>query len=201
MLDLTVAMMKILLALALIIFQDAPVAIITPQFGETLRGQVNVTGNINVTNFVSAELAFTYTSDLTGTWFTIQTFPAPVLDSALATWDTTMLTDGDYTLRLRVNLQDGSFQEVLVTDLKLRNDIPLPTETSTPAPDAVPTFPPPTSTLAPAPVLPTYPTPTPLPTNSASLTTPSIYSNFRDGALLTLVLFFVVGLSLRLRSK
>ena len=155
MLDLTVAMMKILLALALIIFQDAPIAIITPQSGETLRGQVNITGSINVTNFVSAELAFTYTSDPTGTWFTIQTFPAPVLDSALANWDTTMLTDGDYTLRLRVNLQDGSFQEVLVTDLKLRNDIPLPTETSTPAPDAVPKFPPPASTLAPAPVLPT----------------------------------------------
>ncbi|MBK8419669.1 MAG: hypothetical protein IPL17_12695 [Anaerolineales bacterium] len=46
-------------------------------------------------------------------------------------WDTTLLTDGDYTLRLRVYFQDGASQDILIQDLKLRNDVPLPTETPT----------------------------------------------------------------------
>lgn len=195
-------MLKILFALALIFFQEMPIAILSPQAGETLRGQVNIAGNISVTNFASAEIAFSYASDPTSTWFSIQTFSTPMLDTALAAWDTTSLTDGDYTLRLRVYLQDGSFQEVFAQDLKIRNDVlntPTSTPTATPAVDA--SLPLPTSTVQPAAVTPTFPTPTPLPANPAALTVPSIYSTFGRGALLTIALFFLVGIILRLRRS
>lgn len=200
MLDSTVAMLRFFVAL-LILFQDTPVAITSPQSGETLRGQVNIMGSMNVPDFASAELAFAYASGPTATWFTIQTFSSPMPDSMLAVWDTTIVTDGDYLLRLRVQLQNGLVEEALVKDLKILNDVPTPTATLTPTSEPedtpVPTFPTPTD--IPAPVLLTYPTPTPLPANPATLTTPSIYSNFGLGTLVTLILFVLVGLILRLR--
>ncbi|MEW6404853.1 MAG: hypothetical protein AB1649_23910 [Chloroflexota bacterium] len=184
-------------------------AITSPQTGETLRGQVNITGNVNVLNFASAEIAFAYASDPTSTWFTIQTFSSPLpagegtgVRGALAVWDTTALTDGDYTLRLRVTLQDGSVQEALVTNLKIRNDLPIATATvtATPTPEDIQEPALPTPTTVPALVLQTYPTPTALPVNPATLTTPSIYSNLARGTGITLLLFALIGLILRLRA-
>ncbi len=210
MLDLTVAMIQFLLALMMLIFQETSIDITSPKSGEILRGQINITGNMNVTNFASAELSFAYTSDPTSTWFTIQTFSSPLPSGAeegvkdvLSVWDTTTLSDDDYRLRLRVNLQDGSFQEFLVTDLKIRNDIPVATVTPTPTlqPESASETPLPTSTPVPAATRPVFPTPTPLPVNPASLTTPAINLTFGRGALLALTLFFVFGLFLRLRRS
>ena len=95
------------------------------------QGQVEITGNMDVPNFASAELAFSYASNPADSWFTIQTFPQPVQNLTLAIWDTTSLTDGDYILHLRVILQDGSSQDVVVSDIKVRNDSPPLIETST----------------------------------------------------------------------
>jgi len=203
MLDLTVAMMQILLTFALFFHavQDAPAAITSPRSGDILRGQINILGYMDVPNFVSAELAFAYASNLTGTWFTIQTYAQPVTDSALAVWDTTRLTDGDYLLRLRVFLADGTFQEALVSDLKIQNDSPVPPElpaTFTPAPIELP---PPTSTVLPATATLAFPTPTPLSPNPATLAASSIYSTFGRGALIAVITFAVAALFLRLRRS
>jgi len=201
MLDSTVAMMQILLVAALLLFQDASVAITSPQSGATLRGQVSVAGNMNVPDFSYAELAFAYASDPASTWFLIQSFSQHPTDSTIAAWDTLSLTDGDYNLRLRVYLLDGSFQDAIVTDLKIRNDIPIPADTPTPKQNDVPAPPPPTATSQPASVLPSFPTPTPLPANPASLTLPSVYSSFGRGALTALGSFFLIGILLRLRRS
>ena len=72
-----------------------------------------------------------YASNPADSWFTIQTFPQPVTNPTLAVWDTTTVTDGDYVLHLRVFLQDGSTQDVVVSDLKIRNDVPIATVTPT----------------------------------------------------------------------
>ena len=123
----------------------------------------------------------------------------------MATWDTTSLTDGDYTLHLRVFLQDGSSQDVVISDLKVRNDVPLPTETPTVTlpPQFVNPLPisSPVETLTVQPALPTFPSSTPLPANPASVTTSSIYSTFARGGLITLVLFILFSLLLRLRKN
>lgn len=193
--------MQILLSLALLVFQDASIAITAPQSGETLRGQVNITARMNVPDFSYAELAFAYASGPTSNWFLIQTFSQPTQDAAIATWDTRLLTDGDYNLRLRVYLLDGSFKEATVTDLKIRNDVPVPTDTPTPVPNLAPAPPLPTATSQPAPVLLSFPTPTPLPVNPVSLTLSSVYANFGRGALTALGMFILVGLLLRLRRS
>jgi hypothetical protein len=206
MLNLSIVMLKTSLILSVIFFvQAADVSITSPHSGDVLRGQVEISGNMNVPNFASAELAFTYAaSDSTESWFTIQTFPQPVQNPTLATWDTTSLTDGDYILRLRVTLQDGTLQDVVVSDLKIRNDVPLPTETPTATlpPQLDNSLPiPPTETIQPVTAIPTFPSSTPLPANPAAVTTSSIYGTFAKGGLITLVLFIIFSLLLRLRKN
>jgi hypothetical protein len=205
MLDSTVAMLKLFFAFLLFLIQDSPAAISSPQTGDELRGQVQIAGNMTVPNFASAELTFKYAaSDSADNWFTIQAFPQPVAGPALAVWDTTTLTDGDYDLRLRITLQDGAFQDVIISDLKIRNDTPeptqfVPTETALPQfgiSTALPAVNQPTSTA-----IITFPSSTPLPVNPASVTNLSIYSTFAQGALIVLVLFIFFSLILRLRKN
>jgi len=204
MLNLPIAMFKHLFVfVTFFLAQATNISIASPQSGVVLRGQVEIVGNMDVPNFASAELAFSYATNPADrfAWFTIQTFSQPVKEPIIAVWDTTALTDGDYILHLRVLLQDGSSQDVVVSDLKIRNDVPLPT------PSPSPTFPSQFSTPLPAltaqtvTIFPTFPSPTSLPANPVLVTSTSIYSNFARGALITLVLFAFFSLILRLRKN
>lgn len=203
MLNLPIAMLKLPFILSLIfLMQTANISITSPQTGDTLYGQVEITGNMDVSNFSSAELAFSYASNPADSWFTIQTFPQPVQTPSLAIWDTTSLTDGDYILHLRVFLQDGSSQDIVISDLKVRNDTPPATDvlTLTESTGSITINPLPTSTV-PATAFPAFPSSTPLPANPASVTSSSIYLNFARGALIVLVLFILFYLLLRLRKN
>jgi hypothetical protein len=178
------------------------VAITSPAPGSTISGQVTITGVTDITGFTSSQLDFSYVSNPTDTWFALQTSSQPVVDSPLAVWDTTLISDGDYVLRLRVYLDDGSFQEATVP-VKVQNDSPVvtppPIVTSTPnkLDDQVPT--PFLVASSPTPTLTPRPTPTPLPTNAASLDQTSIYISLERGALVIIGLFIFAGLILRLR--
>lgn len=190
------------LVLLLIAAQDSPpIAISSPAPEEVLRGQVTVTGRLDYASFVSARLEFAYADNPTGTWFTIQAFSQPVVDATLATWDTTSITDGSYTLRLRVLFEDGSSQEAAVP-VQIANDS-LPTPTSEPTRTAEPE-----TALLPTPFLlaasptPTEvprPTPSPLPPNPISLGRNEVYGSLGRGALVILGLFALAGLILRVR--
>lgn len=209
MLKLTVAMLKAVLTV-LIIFQELTIAITSPQTGETLRGQVEILGRMDTPDFASAELSFSYAAFTSAEgWFVIQTFSQLIADSVIAVWDTTALTDGEYNLRLRVYSQDGSFQEVIITDLKVRNYTADPTATPSDTLPTSPTLPsisqfnadPASPSLdEPTPTI-TYPTSTPLPPNPASLTVNAILSIFGKSALVILGLFIFISLLLRLRRN
>ena len=190
------------LVLFLIAVQDAPpLAITSPAPDELLRGQVTVTGKVDFPGFLSAGLDFAYASDPTGTWFNIQSFSQPLTDSTLAVWDTTSITDGDYVLRLRVNFEDGTFQEVTVP-IKIGNDVqstPTPEPTATPEPDAVLIPTPFLLAASPTPTDVPRPTPTPLPPNPVSLGQNQIYASLGRGALVILGLFALAGLIVRVR--
>jgi hypothetical protein len=211
MLNLPIAMLKAFFSL-IIIFQELTLALTAPQAGEILRGDVSIQGRLDSPNFASAELAFTYNesaSDPAATWFTLQTFSQPIFDSTLTVWDTTTVTDGDYALRLRVYLLDGSFQDVLVPDLTIRNYTPNPTAIPIDTPTAAPTLPsfsqfnadPSSSTSAEPTAIISYPTATPLPPNPASLEIDAILTTFGKSALILLGIFFVISLLLRLRKN
>jgi hypothetical protein len=177
------------------------IAITSPVPDEMVRGQVTITGNVDVPSFLSVQLDFAYASDPTNSWFNIQTLSQPFTDSTFATWDTTSITDGDYILRLRVNFEDGTSQEVTVP-IKIGNDVvatPTLEPMLTPEPDTV--LAPTPFLLAPSPT-PTQvprPTPTALPPNPVSLGQNQIYTSLGRGALVILGLFALAGLIVRVR--
>jgi hypothetical protein len=197
------------IALTLILPQNAvaqsetTIRITAPASGDVVLGFVNIMGTSAVDGFFASELSFAYASDTTNTWFLIYGTDSPVTEGLLAVWDTTLVTDGDYDLRLRVTMQDGTLIETFVTGLRIRNQ----TSTETPTPE--PTFTPepfdtPSATLLPptpqpAPTSTRRPTPTLLPPNPVAVTASEIYSSLGRGILLILVSFIIVGILLRLR--
>jgi hypothetical protein len=206
MLNLCVRLMKIRfllpLMLLLISAQDAPpLAITNPTPEAVLRGAVTITGSTAIPNFIFAQLDFAYALDSSDTWFNIQTLSRPLVGSTLAVWDTTSISDGDYVLRLRVTLEDGTFQEVLVPFMVM-NDTVLPTPTSGPTSTPEAAFQIPTPFLLAASPTPTdlpRPIPTMLPPNPASLGQNQIYGSLGRGALVIVGLFALAGLIVRFR--
>lgn len=180
---------------------ETGIRVTSPASGATLRGLVDITGTTAVDGFFSAELSFAYASDPAPTWFLILGIDQPLTDGLLAQWDTNLITDGDYDLRLRVTLQDGSVLDSVVTGLRIRNLTP--TETATVPPTitpefyetAVPTSPP---TFTPAPTATRKPTPTPLPPNPAAVTQPEITSSLMYGLIIAFLAFLVISIFLRL---
>ncbi len=174
--------------------QAGPV-IISPRPGEVLQGVVAIKGSSDVPGFQSSEVSFGYAGDTTGTWFLIASSNRTVVSDTLTTWDTTTITDGNYTLRLRVTLNDGSHLESTITDLRVRNYTPI--ETPTPAPTALKPTSVTTATLTVTP----FPTPTALPTNSAILTPADVSTSLAYGGLGAVLLLVILGIYLWLRWK
>jgi hypothetical protein len=210
MLNLNVRLMKRhllpLLILFLIAAQDSPpVAITSPGAGDILIGEVSIIGSTDAQNFASAELDFKYASDPADTWFLLQTFTQPARETPLYLWKTTAITDGEYILRLRVDLLDGASREVTIP-VTIQNDAPLSTQipaiTSTPEPEASFVFQAPTPfflAVSPTSTEVPRPTPTPLPPNPASLDRQDILGSLSRGALVIAGLFVFAGILLRFR--
>ncbi len=174
--------------------QAGPV-VLSPREGEVLQGVVTIKGSSDVAGFLSEEVAFSYAGDTTGTWFIIATSNQPVHLDTLATWDTTTITDGDYILRVRVYLKDGSFLDVPIPNLRVRNYTPV--ETPTPAPTALQATATPTPTLTVTP----FPSPTPLPLNPAVLTPVDVSKSIAYGGLGAVLFLIVLGVYIRLRRR
>ncbi len=170
-------------------------AIYEPQAGSVLMGVQAITGSTDLIGFNSAEISFSYVDDTTATWFLIATNSQPVSSGTLITWDTTVITDGNYVIRLRVFLSDGSFRDFLVSDVRVRNYTPA--ETPTP----LPTAPAPTQFPTVAPTLIPFPSPTSLPRNPATLAPADVSISIVYGGLATIAIFSIIGIYLWLRRK
>ena len=213
MIDLSIAVKRAcLLFLLIIAFAPYPVwaqeetqlVISSPTSGGVVQGMAIISGTVSALGFSSYELSFAYENDPTQTWFNLATGSQPVFEGEIGTWDTTTLTDGDYALRLQLFLLDGSVHEITVSGVRVRNYTAVPTSTFMPTATAIVQFAAPTAQLiapAPATATPSFPTPTPLPLNPASLQVGSISWALGRGAILSLLLFLVFGLLLRLRRE
>lgn len=182
MVDLTVAMRYfssfLIVLLLLLITQPGSAAstqpqITSPEPGAVLLGQVSVSGTAAGDAFSSYELSFAFASQSESVWFPLYQSKTPVENGELATWDTTTITDGTYSLRLQVSYSDGSHSETIVPDIRIRNYTPI--ETLTPAEQVNGENPPRATeilTSTPQPVR--APTPTGLPANPAAVTPTSV---------------------------
>jgi hypothetical protein len=199
----------------------ASVAIHAPQAGQALKGIVPIVVSNAVEDFQSVELSFAYANDTTGTWFLIFEGDQPVDNATIAQWDTTTITDGEYNLRMVVNLLNGSQQTVTVAGLRVRNysaaetDTPAPvtpTASSTPTnggapmiegepttstPEATSTIMQPTPTQTSPPLTVTV---TPIPPNPAQISGEQVLLSMGVGVLVVAGVFALLGAYHWLRS-
>jgi hypothetical protein len=167
----------------------------SPKTGDVLQGVVVVDGSSDIDGFVSAEISFAFTDDPTGTWFLLAINNQPVSNNRLVSWDTTVITDGNYVLRMRISLVSGPAKEILVSDLRVRNYTSM--ETLTPPPIT------PAATIIPtrAATVTGYPTPTVLARNPATLTPLDVSASVVYGGSAAIFMFIIIGIYLRLRRK
>jgi hypothetical protein len=152
--------------------RQAAQAIITdPQPQATLRGRVNIVGAAAHPQFDRYELAYTREPIGTGDWVFMMDNRSQVTQvGLLAIWDTTVIPDGTYALRLRVIRKDSNYDERVVGQLIVANTRPTetPTPENTPTPTVTPTPRPPTPTIVVE--QPALQTPTPRPTSTPTAT-------------------------------
>ncbi|MBN1179307.1 MAG: PBP1A family penicillin-binding protein [Anaerolineae bacterium] len=136
-----------------------------PASGATVDGQVTVVGTVELPNFNHYDVEFGVGGNPQGMGWVSGPHLAQVRDGVLATWDTSHLSPGLYTLRIKAWDNEGhtavaEVQCYVATSTATPTLTPLPTDTPTP------TLPPteaPTDT--PTPTLPPTDTPAPPPTD------------------------------------
>ena len=147
--------------------QGGQALISSPENNAVVRGTVPIVGTAVDTNFWKYEVY--YSTQGTDHWFMVgSVHEVQVANGLLETWETSIVPDGTYTLRLRLVNRTGNYQEVFATGILVANaaptdtpeptQTPMPTATQTPA--ATPTFIIPTSPLAQPTATPTLARPT-----------------------------------------
>ena len=101
----------------------------SPRPGDVLQGVINIYGSTDITDFQSADIAFSYEGDQSETWYLIQQSQDKVKSGVVASWDTTTIADGTYRLRVVINQSDNHTVETVVSNLRVRNYTPVETNT------------------------------------------------------------------------
>jgi hypothetical protein len=137
--------------------QNQGVAVITsPLDGAIVNGLVPITGTATHPQFQHYDLAFAYSPNPTGTWFPLQApVNTQVVNEIIGRWDTTQISDGLYSLRLRVFYTNTAYLEAFVQNVRVQNATPTAevSAAQTPTPPVAITLPP----LATATATPTAP--------------------------------------------
>ncbi len=214
----TVALAWVLLVVPVVwvpLAQEQQGQITSPRDRAAVRGLVPVEGSATHPQFQKYEVHFGPEPNPGDEWSPLagSPFTVPVVQGRLGLWDTTIIPDGVYSLRLRLVRLDGNYDEYFVRGIQVLNAAP--TETATPRPS--PTASEPTETPSPTPTVvigvPTVASPTPRPTATPLPTLPptatpepldlpfqSISDAACKGAGFTLAVFLAVGLFFALKG-
>ncbi len=106
--------------------------ITSPADGQTLTGLVTITGSTDHPQFARWELAYGPDPNPNDAWQPFASGNQPVHDGTLGTWNTGIIADGGYLLRLRTIRKDSNYDEAFVRGLKVSNTAPVGTPTSIP---------------------------------------------------------------------
>ncbi len=171
--------------------QPAKPVVISPRAGEAVIGLTEISGVTGLPGFQRAEVEYRYTNDPKNTWFLIAEEDKSVNPGKIADWDSSLISDGIYDLRVTVFFADGTSQSTTIPGLRVRNYSPVETSTPpdpgkiaaslTPEATAVPTRTP-------------RPTPAPLSPNPAVLTRADLNASMLRGAGVGLGFFFLFGI-------
>jgi len=179
---------------------DVQILVSSPVPGAALQGTISVEVDIDVEEFISAELSFSYSRDQRDTWFLISEWDETPSDGFSTEWDTTTITDGEYDLRILVITEDEQ-HTALIPGVRVRNYSPI--ETNTPLPTSTPA---PEDTIAPTvtststiTLVPS--TSTPQPPNPAHINNRQITSSIGNGAIIAISALALIGLYQFIRNR
>ena len=188
-------------------------AVITsPQDRDVVRGLLVIKGTAATSpSFWKYEIHYAPEPNPTDQWMLVgDVHEAMVTAGRLETWDTSLVSDGTYSLRLRVVRVDGNYDEYYVRQISVVNAQPTETPTATPTPEATRTPLPPTPTV----IIEQPPTGTPRPTSTPgpagvtpepqaetglNITAQGLGRAFLYGAGATMGLFLLMGIITILR--
>ncbi len=149
--------------------QPPPAQISSPAENAVVRGTVPIIGTAVDPDFWKYEVHFAPDPNPQNQWTLVgSVHEQQVADGLLETWNTTIVPDGTYALRLRVVNHTSNYREIFVRGIVVANAEPTetPTLTATPPPTptitpaATPTFVIPTSPLSQPTATPTLARPT-----------------------------------------
>ncbi|MGD2161459.1 MAG: hypothetical protein PVH60_01365 [Anaerolineales bacterium] len=167
--------------------------ITAPAPGEAVQGLLIVQGSASHPLFVAYDLAFTYQESQLPTWFPIvERRETQVVDGRLGLWDTNGISDGEYKLRLRVHLENGTTLEDVIEGIRIRNQ----SVVETPTPAAATGFQPTATAMAPTPT--SLPTPIVMPAPPGGS---SVIQSLQIGLILGAVITISIGTYIYIRRR
>ncbi|HZY43975.1 MAG TPA: hypothetical protein VFF70_04420, partial [Anaerolineae bacterium] len=158
--------------------QDAQATITSPADGQTVNGNVTISGSAIHADFDRFEISYGPDPNPNDTWQIFVNNNQMVAANTLGTWNTSVLVDGTYMIRLRVVRRDSNYTEAFVRGIKVSNQQPIGTPTSVPP---APTFGPEATLPAIAPIIIEQP-PTNAPIVSSSTTSNTAANNSQRAA-------------------
>ena len=180
------------------VLTPVPIVITFPKDGNAIQGIVSIKSNISIDNFLSASAFFRYTKDNTDTWFLIGE-TKKINDGNIAIeWDTTTISDGNYDIKIVIKCADDTTREALANNIRVRNYSQIETNTPDPFHRETNGTPEPTNTATMT-ATPIH-SPTPLPTNPATISPKDIGNSIKNGAIFIFVVFLVFGVYLGMRT-
>jgi hypothetical protein len=168
----------------------------SPLPGEAVQGLVQIRGSTFVEGFSSFDLAFSFGNDVTETWFLITQSQSPITDDVIGEWDTSVLSDGNYSLKLTIHRIEDLPIEIIVEGIRVRNYSQIETDTPSKSTNSItPTIIENTpTTIAPVITQSQRPTPTLLTKNPAEIDPKEIQSSIQRGAVISIILLSILGL-------
>jgi hypothetical protein len=114
-------------------FQGQDIAQITsPTEGQAISGLVTISGSADHPDFARWELAYGPDPNPSDAWQPFAEGQQAVVNGTIGTWNTGVIADGGYMLRLRVIRKDSNYSEAFVRGLQVSNSAPIGTPTSIP---------------------------------------------------------------------
>jgi PKD repeat protein len=109
------------------------IAILSPIPGNVVAGNVQVLGAAIHPSFLQYQLEYGPDPNPSNLWYPASgVVQAPVLNGLLGIWSTNATPDGNYQLRLRVILRDGTTLATVVNNIRVQNTAPTPIPSATP---------------------------------------------------------------------
>jgi len=201
------SVLLILLSLLVLSFTNTqqgtadPVEITYPQGGNAIQGLVQIIGTVDTVGFESYRLEFSPQHAASPSWFLIHQQSSTVTNDVLGEWDTSVLTDGDYSLRLSVYTQSGAVTSILVEGIRIRNYSPVESETPIPTSNNILPTSTPTAFATLEPTATIQPSPTSLPVNPISLGNATLQRAALIGSIIGFVGVLFILLYMGYRQK